>query len=89
MVKVILPTMLRRFTKGKAELQIDARTIGELIDKLEAEFPGLKGKLIGPDGELRRSYSIYLNSKEVRGERLRVELKPGDEVSIVPVLAGG
>ncbi|RKY05462.1 molybdopterin synthase sulfur carrier subunit [Candidatus Poribacteria bacterium] len=89
MVKVILPTMLRRLTKGKAELQIDARTIGELIDKLDAQFPGMKERLIDPNGELKRSYSIYLNSKEVKGERLKVELKPGDEVSIVPVLAGG
>jgi molybdopterin synthase sulfur carrier subunit len=89
-VKVLVPTPLRNLTANAAELNLDAKDIQGLITALEAAHPGFKDRLCDDKGKLRRFVNIYLNEEDIRfmqGEA--TALKDGDEVSIVPAIAGG
>ncbi|HXJ78091.1 MAG TPA: ubiquitin-like small modifier protein 1 [Candidatus Methylomirabilis sp.] len=89
-VLVRIPTPLRTMTKGAAEVQVTADTVSSLIDDLERQYPGLRNRLVEDSGELRRFINIYVNQEDIRflqGEK--TALKQGDEVSIVPAIAGG
>ena len=87
---VRIPTPLRAVTKGSAEVQGKGTTVGELIDDLEQSYPGLKERLIDDTGDLRRFVNIYVNQEDIRFlQGKKTALKDGDEVSIVPAIAGG
>ncbi len=89
-VLVRIPTPLRAMTKGAAEVQATADTVSDLIEDLERQFPGMRDRLVEESGELRRFINIYVNQEDIRflqGEK--TALKQGDEVSIVPAIAGG
>ncbi|RMH51451.1 MAG: MoaD/ThiS family protein [Zetaproteobacteria bacterium] len=89
-ITVRIPTPLRKLTGGEAEVCVEGATIGELIDNLEAAHPGMKERLCDESGEVRRFVNIYLNDEDVRFLQGRATaLKDGDEVSIVPAIAGG
>jgi len=89
-VLVRIPTPLRALTKGAAEVQADAANVNDLIEVLERQFPGLKERLVEDGGELRRFINIYLNQEDIRFlQGATTTLKQGDEVSIVPAIAGG
>jgi molybdopterin synthase sulfur carrier subunit len=89
-VLVRIPTPLRAVTKGSAEVQATAETVAGLIDDLERQFPGLRERLVEEGGEIRRFINIYVNQEDIRFlEGAKTSLKPGDEVSIVPAIAGG
>jgi molybdopterin synthase sulfur carrier subunit len=89
-VLVRIPTPLRALTKGAAEVQADAATVTDLIEVLERQFPGLKERLVEDGGELRRFINIYINQEDIRFlQGATTTLKQGDEVSIVPAIAGG
>ena len=89
-VSVRIPTPLRKLTGGADEVAIEASTIGELIDNLEAAHAGLKERLCDDAGEIRRFVNVYVNDEDVRFLDGRgTALKDGDEVSIVPAIAGG
>ena len=89
-VTVRIPTPLRKLTNGADEVTVEGATIGALIDNLEAAHAGLKERLCDDSGEVRRFVNIYLNDEDVRFLKGRdTELKDGDEVSIVPAIAGG
>jgi len=89
-VTVRIPTPLRKLTGGSDEVSIEGATIGAMIDNLEAAHPGLKDRLCDDAGEIRRFVNVYLNDEDVRFLKGReTELKDGDEVSIVPAIAGG
>jgi len=89
-VLVRIPTPLRALTKGAAEVHADASTVNDLIEALERQFPGLKDRLVESGGELRRFINIYINQEDVRFlQGTETLLKQGDEVSIVPAIAGG
>jgi len=89
-VSVRIPTPLRKLTGGADEVSIDAASISELIDNLEVAHPGLKERLCDANGEIRRFVNVYLNDEDVRFLDGRdTALKDGDEVSIVPAIAGG
>jgi len=89
-VTVRIPTPLRKLTGGSDEVSIEAANVGAMIDSLEAAHPGLKERLCDDAGEIRRFVNVYVNDEDVRflGGR-DTELKDGDEVSIVPAIAGG
>ena len=88
--KILVPSPLRRLTGGESEVQADGRTLGETIEDLERQFPGVKERLCDESGELRRFVNIYVNGEDVRFlQGLVTPLKAGDEVSIVPAVAGG
>ena len=89
-VLVRIPTPLRTLTKGAAEVQADAATVTDLIEVLERQFPGLKERLVEDGGQLRRFINIYINQEDIRFlQGATTTLKQGDEVSIVPAIAGG
>jgi len=89
-VTVRIPTPLRKLTAGADEVSIEAENIGAMIDNLEAAHAGLKERLCDDKGEIRRLVNVYLNDEDVRFLKGRdTELKDGDEVSIVPAIAGG
>ena len=89
-VLIRIPTPLRRMTQGKDKVEIDGSTLEEIIDRLEAQFPGFKERLVDESGELRYFVNIYLNGEDVRFlQGLTTATNSGDEVSIVPAVAGG
>ena len=89
-VLVRIPTPLRTLTKSNAEIQAKGATIDSVVDDLERQFPGLKERLLDETGELRRFINIYVNQEDIRFlQAKKTTLKDGDEVSIVPAIAGG
>ncbi|HYY90006.1 MAG TPA: ubiquitin-like small modifier protein 1 [Chloroflexota bacterium] len=89
-VRVRIPTPLRPATDGVAELSLEASTVGDLLADLEARYPGIRGRLRDEDGELRRFVNLYVNGEDVRfRDGLQTSLTSGDELSIVPAVAGG
>jgi molybdopterin synthase sulfur carrier subunit len=90
MIKVRIPTPLRPLTKGRGEVDAQAQSIAEMIDTLNASHPGIKDRLCDDTGELRRFVNIYVNEEDIRFLKGKeTSLKDGDEVSIVPAIAGG
>jgi len=89
-VTVRIPAPLRRLTGGQEVVSTDGSRLRECIEALEAQFPGLKERLVDEAGQIRRFVNIYVNGEDVRFlQGLDTPLKPGDEVSIVPAVAGG
>ena len=89
-VLVRIPTPLRSLTRGAAQVQADASNVQDLIDVLESQYPGLRDRLVENGGELRRFINIYINQEDIRFlQGASTTLKQGDEVSIVPAIAGG
>ncbi|HAS16874.1 MAG TPA: molybdopterin synthase sulfur carrier subunit [Nitrospiraceae bacterium] len=90
MIKVRIPTPLRKLTEGKGEVEGDGKTIGELLDSLESSYPGIKERLCDESGNLRRFVNVYVNEEDIRFIHGKdTSLSDGDEVSIVPAIAGG
>lgn len=89
-VKVLIPTPLQKFTQDKATVECDGGTITELLDSLEQNCPGIKARLCDDQGQLRRFVNFYVNSEDIRFlDGANTALSEGDEVSIVPAVAGG
>ena len=89
-VRVRVPTPLRRFTAGSGEVSAVGDSIRDVIEDLEHRHPGLRERLLDENGELRRFVNIYLNGDDIRFlDRLSSRVKDGDDVSIVPAIAGG
>ena len=90
MIKVRIPTPLRPLTKGQGEVESAAANIEDRIGSLDATYPGLKNRLCDEKGDLRRFVNIYVNEEDIRFlNGKETSLKDGDEVSIVPAIAGG
>jgi sulfur-carrier protein len=90
MIKVRIPTPLRPLTKGQGEVEVAAANIVDMIDTLNSAHPGIKARLCDDSGELRRFVNIYVNEEDIRFLKGKdTSLKAGDEVSIVPAIAGG
>ena len=89
-VKVRIPTPLQKLTAQKGEVEIKAGTVQELIAALEKNYPGIKDRLCDEKGKIRRFVNVYLNEEDIRFlKQEETSLKDGDEVSIVPAIAGG
>jgi len=90
MVKIRIPTPLRPLTGGKSEIETHASDIQAMIESLNGQFPGLKSRICDDSGEIRRFVNIYLNEEDIRFMKGKdTPRKDGDEVSIVPAIAGG
>ena len=90
MATVRVPTPLRKLTNGKEEVQVDGKTVGELLVDLEKRHPGMKERLQDDKGAVRRFVNIFVNDEDVRFlQNLDTPVKDTDEVSIVPAIAGG
>jgi len=89
-ITVRVPTLLQKFTQNQAEVKAKAANINALIDDLEKNFPGIKERICDDTGKVRRFINIYVNGEDVRFlQQDETLLKEGDEVSIVPAIAGG
>ena len=89
-VKVRIPTPLRKLTNELDIVSTEGGSLSACIDGLEATYPGLKERICDDTGELRRFVNVYVNGEDVRFlQGLDTTLKSGDEVSIVPAVAGG
>jgi molybdopterin synthase sulfur carrier subunit len=90
MIKVRIPTPLRPLTKNQGEVEVSGTSIAEMIDNLNTSYSGLKDRLCDDKGELRRFVNVYVNEEDIRFLKGKdTILKDGDEVSIVPAIAGG
>ncbi len=89
-IMVRIPTPLRRMTNGQDKVEVESTVLSELVEKLNGEFPGFKDRLVDEEGELRYFVNIYLNGEDVRFmDGLKTATSDGDEISIVPAVAGG
>ncbi|MBD2577107.1 MoaD/ThiS family protein [Oscillatoria sp. FACHB-1406] len=89
-VKVLVPTALQKYTKEQATIEVSGSNITELIEALESDFPGIKARICDEEGKLRRFLNVYVDSEDIRFlQGMETVLKDGDEVSIVPAVAGG
>ncbi len=89
-ITVRIPTPLQKLTKNQAEVKVDAKDIKGLIENLEKQFPGIKGRICDEKGKIRRFINIYVNEEDIRFlKQDETPLKDGDEVSIIPAIAGG
>ena len=89
-VKVRVPTPLMKLTDNQSEVAADGATISEILNNLENQFAGIKERICDENGAPRRFINIYLNEEDIRfleGEKTPV--KDGDEISIIPAIAGG
>ncbi|WP_395695736.1 MoaD family protein [Nocardioides sp.] len=88
-IEVRIPTILRTYTGGEKAVSADGASLGALIDDLEASHPGIKDRLI-ENGDLRRFVNVYINDEDVRFiGGLEAELSDGDQVVVLPAVAGG
>ena len=89
-IKVLIPTALQKFTNEQATLECNANSVAELLDSMESSCPGIKGRLCDEHGKPRRFLNFYVNSEDIRFlQGTDTSLQDGDEVSIVPAVAGG
>ena len=89
-VKVTIPVPLRASTGGVGRMEVEASDIAGLLRELEQRFPGIEERLYDEDGNLRRFVNIYVNGENMLFlSGLKTSLRDGDEVSIVPTVAGG
>jgi molybdopterin synthase sulfur carrier subunit len=89
-LKVRIPSPLRSLTAGRGEVDGTGANVHDLIENLEKTFPGMKSRLYDETGNLRRFVNIYVNEEDIRFLKGKdTPLKEGDEVSIVPAIAGG
>lgn len=89
-VRVRIPTPLRRFTGGAEEVSLAGDTVGRVVDDIEKQYPGIKERLCDDQGRVRRFVNIYVNGDDIRFlSSLDTPVKDGDEISIVPAIAGG
>jgi molybdopterin converting factor small subunit len=90
MVVVRIPTPLRKFADGRAEVEVEGTSVKEAFDSLDASCQGIKGKIFDDAGEVRRFINIFVNGEDIRHLKgPQTALSDGDELSIVPAIAGG
>ncbi|MEE9291897.1 MAG: MoaD/ThiS family protein [Acidobacteriota bacterium] len=89
-IHVRIPSILRRQTRGEEMVLLEGETIGEVLEGLENRFEGLRGKLRDQGGGIRRFVNVYINDSDVRLlEGITTPVTDGDEVTIIPAVAGG
>jgi adenylyltransferase/sulfurtransferase len=89
-VKILIPTALRQFADGSAQLEFEASKVGEVLDRLTAQYAQLRKHLYNDQNALRSFVNIYVNDEDIRhAQVLETPVRDGDTVMIVPSIAGG
>ncbi len=89
-VRVRVPTPLRKFTQGVDEVNAQGVNVKALVDDLETNYPGIKERICDETGKVRRFVNVYVNGDDIRFlQNMETALKEGDNISIVPAIAGG
>ena len=87
---VRIPTPLRKLTNNEEVVEVNSATIGDAITELQSRYPGIKERLVDEKGEVRRFVNVYVNEEDIRFlQNQSTPLKEGDEISIIPAIAGG
>ena len=88
--KVRIPTPLRKLTNNEELVEVSATTVGGVINELQTRFPGIKERLLDENGTVRRFVNVYVNEEDIRFlQNQQTPVKSGDEMSIIPAIAGG
>lgn len=89
-VSIRIPTPLRKFTGGEAAVTVEGGSVAEVMANLEEAHQGIREKIFDESGEVRRFINVFLNGEDVRHlDGVATGVKEGDELSIVPAIAGG
>ena len=89
-IVVNIPAALRQYTENNSEVDVDASTVEEVLVKLDQLYPGLRAFILDESRGLRRYVNIFVNEHDIRSqEGLKTKLKDGDQVQIIPAIAGG
>ncbi|APB34430.1 Molybdopterin converting factor, small subunit [Gloeomargarita lithophora Alchichica-D10] len=89
-VRVLIPTPLQKLTQAQDTVECEAQSVAQLVESLEQSWPGMKTRLCDESGQIRRFVNVFVNSEDIRFLQGReTPLQDGDEVSIVPAIAGG
>jgi molybdopterin synthase sulfur carrier subunit len=87
---VRIPTPLRKLTNNEEVVEVKADTVADAIAELQTRYPGIKERLVDDKGEVRRFVNVYVNEEDIRFlQNQQTALKDGDEISIIPAIAGG
>ena len=90
MASVRIPTILRTYTEGSSEVTASGETLGAVIDDLEANYPGIRARVLDDSGDLRRFVNVYVGNEDVRFlDGLATGTPEGAQISIIPAVAGG
>lgn len=90
MAKVRIPTPLRKLTNNEELVEVNAGTVGGAITELQNRYPGIKERLVDETGAIRRFVNVYVNEEDIRFlQNQETPVKSGDEISIIPAIAGG
>ena len=88
--KVRIPTPLRKLTNNEEVVEVTADTVGAAITELQSRYPGIKERLLDDTGAVRRFVNVYVNEEDIRFlQNQQTPVKSGDEISIIPAIAGG
>lgn len=89
-VSVRVPTILRTYTKGESQVSAEGATLAQVLDSLDQSYPGIKGRIVDEQGELRRFVNVYVGTEDVRfADGLGTATGEGAQVSVIPAVAGG
>ena len=89
-IVVRIPTPLRRLTNGEDKVDVDGNNLGGVIDAMNEQYPGIRERICDDQGQLRNFVNVYINGEDVRFlQGLETATTDGDEVSVVPAVAGG
>jgi MoaD family protein len=89
-VSIRVPTPLRKFTDGKQSIDVEGQTVDEALSSLVEHYPDLEEQIYSDDGSLKQFVNVFANDEDIRfQEQLETEVSDGDEISIVPAIAGG
>jgi molybdopterin synthase sulfur carrier subunit len=88
--QIRIPTPLRKLTNNEEIVEVNAPTIGGAIAELQSRYPGIRERLLDESGSIRRFVNVYLNEEDIRFlQNQNTPIKDGDEISIIPAIAGG
>ena len=89
-VSIRIPAPLRAVTAGESQVSIGAENVDQALNELESRFPAIRQRLRDDEGAIRRFVNLYVNGEDIRFlQGLQTSLKSGDELSIIPAVAGG
>ena len=89
-VSVRIPTILRTYTSGESEVTAEGDTLAAVLDDLDANYAGIKGRVLDEGGELRRFVNVYVGNDDVRfHDHLATPTPDGTQISVIPAVAGG
>lgn len=90
MATVRIPTPLRKYTQGQDEVAVDGTNVAAVLENLETAFPGIRERICDDSGAVRRFVNVFVADEDIRFlDNLETPVKDGDEISIVPAIAGG